>query len=252
MRLYLARRMAYRIDFVLNFVLAILFTGMSILFVDFVYRNVPSVAGWTRDEAMLLVGAYSIVNGLAWMFCFGGFWNFDMLLSTGKFDSFLVKPVPPMLLVAFYRTTLEDISEVIIGVFLIARYFVWHPELLVFSNIFGLLVTLFCGFILYICMFIMAKCISFKKIQSWSMNRLVTDIFSIGKYPQDIFRQVIFRFATTIVFPIAFVGTIPSNFVKGVGSNGMLVLGVVLATLFILSTNYFWRFSLRRYSSASS
>src|SRR3989338_1099434 len=251
MRLYLARRMAYRFDFVLNFILAVLFTSMSLLFVTFVYRNVPVVAGWTRDEALLIVASYSIVNGLAWMFCFGGFWNFDLLLSTGKFDSFLVKPAPPILLVAFYRTTLEDISEVLIGVVLIARYYVQHSELHVFPHVFGVALSLLYGFIIYTSVFVLAKCLSFKKIQSWSMNRLVTDMFAIGKYPQSIFRQTLLRFTTTVILPIAFIGTVPANFVKGEGTIAILLLGFVLTCIFLFLTRFVWQRSLRDYSSAS-
>jgi len=56
----------------------------------------------------------------------------------------------------------------------------------------------------------------------------------------------------TLVLPIAAIATLPSKALLGILEPALLPYQVVLAIMLLWASHWFWHFSLRRYTSASS
>ena len=56
----------------------------------------------------------------------------------------------------------------------------------------------------------------------------------------------------SIFIPIAFITTIPSEVFLGLSQLWKILLEVIVATVFLITSRKFWLFALKFYSSASS
>nr|MDQ2660008.1 ABC-2 family transporter protein [Verrucomicrobiota bacterium] len=79
------------------------------------------------------------------------------------------------------------------------------------------------------------------------------NFLQIARYPDVIFPRI-FRFVFGWIIPVIIVANIPARLLlKPLGSPMWLVLHLAIAgSLAFILSRVFWRFALRRYSSASS
>jgi ABC-2 type transport system permease protein len=62
----------------------------------------------------------------------------------------------------------------------------------------------------------------------------------------------VYRLVFTFILPVAFLTTVPAESMLGRADATGVVGMVLLATIMFGTARFFWRFSLRHYSSASS
>ncbi len=79
------------------------------------------------------------------------------------------------------------------------------------------------------------------------------NFLNIARYPDVIFPPI-FRFIFGWIVPVVIIANIPARLlIKPLGQPGWLMLHLVIAsTIIFWLSRVFWRFALRRYSSASS
>jgi ABC-2 type transport system permease protein len=82
------------------------------------------------------------------------------------------------------------------------------------------------------------------------------NLFNIGRYPDTIFGKGLFRFVFSWVIPVIVVANVPArllgNVLEGEAPVWLLLRLAAAAALAVGFTRVFWRFALKRYSSASS
>ncbi len=83
------------------------------------------------------------------------------------------------------------------------------------------------------------------------ISELFSAIYETGRFPVSVYPSWM-RGALTFVVPIAFITTFPAAAVLGRAKPLLLALAFLLAAGFFWGCVCFWRFAVRRYSSASS
>lgn len=83
----------YRANFVLMLLQSIINSVLGILCVEFIYIHVDSIAGWSRDEMVILYCSSMIVNQIYRGLINPNHMRFIESISSGSFDRMLVKPV---------------------------------------------------------------------------------------------------------------------------------------------------------------
>ena len=73
----------------------------------------------------------------------------------------------------------------------------------------------------------------------------------IGRFPLNSFSFSI-RLFFSIVIPIEFITTIPSEVFLGISQIWKILLEVIVTIVFLSSSRKFWLFALKFYTSASS
>ena len=81
--------------------------------------------------------------------------------------------------------------------------------------------------------------------------RLFTAIYETGRFPVSVYPPWM-RGVLTFVVPIAFITTFPAAAILGRAKPMLLSVAFLLAAGFFFGCVCFWRFAVRRYSSASS
>jgi len=247
----LMKKMAYPLSF-LNLLVTILFVMfLHVLFIKISFGYITSLAGWTFYQVLAIVGTYMIIEGLMWIL-FANLNSFSMQIKDGSLDGILLKPIDAQFFVSFWRGDFEDIVRIVTGVSLL---------FLVANNIAGIgikqivlfLLTLFNGITIMYSFDLALRCLGFWVIEVRSLWLLLDKLFDSSQYPVDIYSQKIVRGIFTFVIPLAFVATVPAKMLTwAVIDWKFLILSFGMALLFFSLARWFWKFSLKHYSSASS
>lgn len=81
--------------------------------------------------------------------------------------------------------------------------------------------------------------------------QIYRDLTNMARFPTDIYQKGI-QAVLTYVIPIVILITIPAKILMGFLSWGGAILSLVISGLFFLFAINFWKFAIKRYSSASS
>ena len=88
-------------------------------------------------------------------------------------------------------------------------------------------------------------------VKTWNAIEVLRSFLYIGRFPLNSFSLSI-RLFFSIVIPIAFITTIPSEVFLGLSQMWKILLEVIVTTVFVMTSRKFWLFALKFYSSASS
>ena len=80
---------------------------------------------------------------------------------------------------------------------------------------------------------------------------LFRDITQMGRFPIDIYQNPLRSFITFVI-PVGVMVTFPAKAAMGLLSFNSVLISVGIGVAFLYLSIMFWRFSLKKYSSASS
>jgi ABC-2 type transport system permease protein len=246
------REMSFKGNFVLWIVVELLWFGLQLSFVSVVFSQTESIGTWTRWQMILLVGASNFIQQVYQAFFLTNCTNLSELVRTGKMDFLLLLPVNTRFLVSLRVVDLGAFVNALFAVCVMgwaAGHLGLHPsagQLLAFGALCGVGVVIH-----YSLMFILAT-ICFWTIRAQGIVWGYYNLFNIARMPDEAFRGA-FKGVFTFALPVLLVSNVPvrvlADKVSSPGASGLL-LGLTLAWVGI--SEWFWRVSLRRYTSASS
>ena len=214
-----------------------------------IYRYADEVAGWTADEALLLLGVFWIYSGI-WSGLIGC--NLRLLaeqIQEGTLDQLLVRPVSAQFLVSCRLVEWWDLTRSVTGAIVLAYAgqrlgVVWSP-----GAVGAALVFAASGFALvYALRFTIAAC-TFWVVRVSELYSLLDSVNEVARFPVTYFQRPV-RDVLTYVIPVAFVTTFPAQALLGEADLRLLPVGVGLAVAALWASNRFWRYALRHYASA--
>lgn len=245
------REAEYRVNFLLGIGEGVAQLALAVFTLLLLYRFTDNVAGWSRAQALLLVGIYRVVDGLIAMQIAPNMLALSGYIRGGEMDFLLLRPVSSQFLVSLRLISLPDAVNVLIGVVLTIYAgqnagVHWTALGIAEAMVFGL-----CGLlVLYALWFATVTC-AFWLVQVDTLDTLFYTVFETARYPVSFFKGVV-RALLTFVVPIAFATTFPAQALLGRADGRVLVVGLILAALGLSGAHLFWRYAVRHYSSASS
>lgn len=217
-------------------------------FLYFLVTKTDGIAGFSSTQALFFTATYAVIDTIA-QFLFRSVYTFRQLVVSGDFDLVLLKPMNPLFRSIAGGPDLMDLITI--------------PPIIAIAIYFGsLLNPSFINVVFYILLVINALIVSMSVhifivalgIITLSVDNLIMmfrDFSSMGRFPIDIYKQPLKGFLTFIV-PVGLMFSVPSKALMGllspVGILSSLTFGILF---FVLSLN-FWKFALRKYTSASS
>lgn len=247
----ISRAMEFRAQFFAGIVGYLIWTGVSLLFIDIVFGQVGAVRGWSRNEMWVLYGTFVILES----FCYGvvgpNMWRFSGGVRDGTLDLALTKPVSTQFFVSARYLDLNGCLNALGGVALIfvglSRLHHWPSPL----DWLLWLILLSCAFI--IAYSIWFACVTFA---IWAVKldgiAVVFDpMMQMARFPLEIYPARALAFLT-VILPVAFLTTYPTRALLGGGNLPIMLGGLALATTFLWISHRFFKFALRFYGSASS
>lgn len=244
-----------QVSFASRFGAILLLAGKLIRFAAFLFvlilvsDRVRLLGGYTLSEMVFFFLTFNLVDTLA-QFLYRQVYRFRPLIVTGDFDLVLTKPVHPFLLVLFGGA---DILDFIIFIPLAGAigYFAWIAGWLTLANTISY-ITLILNALLIATAFHIAV-LAFGVLTTAVDHTILIyrDLTSMGRIPVDFYGEPV-RGILTFAIPVGIMMTAPAKAFMGVLSANFLVYSLVIGVVFFYLALRFWRFSLTRYSSASS
>ena len=116
----------------------------------------------------------------------------------------------------------------------------------------GFLLLCVAGILIHYSLMFLLASISFWTVRAQGIVWGYYNLFNIARMPDDAFRGV-FKAVFTLVIPMLLVSNVPARVLAGkLGSPGPILLLLAMAVVCLAISEWGWRQSLRRYTSASS
>jgi ABC-2 type transport system permease protein len=225
--------------------------GLLIIYiVDLIFGQVHAVAGWTRDEALLVAIVQGMMISLLWFFVFPSLTFYSRLIRKGELDFFLTKPINPRFLLSFSRFEFDNYIR--FGVLaMIFISVVKSTVLLAVDRVAGFIFLTLLGLVIFYNLLFFIATFSFWLVRQFNILDVMDSILDVGRYPTEVFKglsKILFFY----VIPVAYIATFPVKALLGKATVSDYVIGIFLALALFGISQWFWNFALKRYSSASS
>lgn len=245
-----AKESEYRANFAMNVFESALSLGLGVLAYVVLYGYTADVNGWSRAEALMLLGVFQMVVPTINLLFGANMWHIADHIREGEMDYLLRRPVSSRFLATLRNVELFEIPNAMLGLGLVVYAgnvagVEWSLPRILAAVLLGA-----CGLALIYSAWCAVVTLAF-----WFQGGLLDPIFfwvlDVGRYPVTFFRGWV-RLFLTWVLPVAFATTFPTQALLGELDPGLLLAGPAFACAALAATGWFWEYGARRYSSASS
>jgi ABC-2 type transport system permease protein len=246
------RETMFKGNFLLWIIVEFLWFALQVTFINVLYLHTDSIGTWTKWQVVLLVGASHFIQQIFGALFLINCVHLSELVRTGKLDFLLLLPVNARFVIS--------VRQVDLGCFVNA---VTASGVMVYAagklgitpgagQIAGFLALCLVGILIHYSLMFMLATISFWTVRAQGIVHGYYNLFQIARMPDEAFRGA-FKFAFTFIVPVLLVTNVPVRLlVNKMASPGLILLLVVMAGVCTVVSEAAWRFSLRRYTSASS
>ncbi len=246
------REMMFKTNFLLWIVVEVLWFGLQLSFIGVLYLHTDEIGTWTKWQVVLLVGASHFIQQLFQAFFLINCTNLSELVRLGKLDFLLLLPVNTRFIVSFRQVDLGAFVNAATAVAVMgyaAAQLHLRPTL---TQITGFILLSLAGIAIHYSLMFLLASISFWTVRAQGIVWGYYNMFNIARMPDEAF-QGLFKALFTFVVPMLLVSNVPVRVLADKLSNpSKLLILVVMSALCFLLSEWGWRESVRRYTSASS
>lgn len=250
-RLSIQNDAAYRLDFLVRIVTAILHLGAELVGLWVVFSNTRALNGWGVWETLTLLGVWRVVVGSIRIFVAPNMRQTMEDIRQGTLDYVLLRPLNHQFLASFRRIVVIELFDVALGLS-IASFAVFRllgrvpvERLATFLLMLGAAVM-----IVYSIWLVLATS-AFWFTRLANIEMIFWNVFEVGRYPIAIYPPWL-RWMLTFILPVAFITSVPAQSFFGQVQIGPLIAGLILAPAMLIGASLFWRYGVRHYSGASA
>lgn len=245
--------LAYRANFWISLLHALLSLGTGVLGLVVLFGQVPAIRGWELPSTLALLGVYLTVGALRGLFIgpsLDALAGMDGEVWSGRFDFTLLRPLDVQFLASLRHWRPLALMDLALGLGVLGVATVQLGQSLTLARLAVFMIALGAGV-----MILYALLLAFAGLVFWSPGFLFTwvfdGLFQMARYPVGLYPGWL-RLVLTWVLPVGVMTTIPAQALAGDLSAGTLGGGVALAAASLIGASALFRFGLRRYASASS
>ena len=246
------REMSFKSNFILWIVVELLWFALQLTFISVLYLHTDHIGTWTKWEVVMLVGGSHFIQQIFQAFFLVNCTQISELVRTGRMDFMLLLPINTRFLISLRQVDLGGFVNGTSGLAVMiyaAQQMHLVPSVI---QVIGFFLLCLAGiFIHYSLMFLLAS-VAFWTVRAQGIVWGYYNLFNIARLPDSAFQgffKAFFRFG----IPMLLVANVPVKLlVRRLDSPfEMLLLAIMGVVCFALS-DWFWRYSLRHYTSASS
>ena len=245
----IAAELEYRINFLLAALSSVGNLAGSLFGLFLFYRTGYTFAGWKWEEALVVLGIFTILQGFSAIFLVPNLNRIVDQVQQGTLDFVLLKPISSQFWLSARTVSPWGIPDLVFGIVVL----VYSANQLGIGPIDFILsiIPLVFGTISLYSLWFMLGAMSIWFVKIYNVTEVLRGLLEAGRYPMAAYPAT-YRFFFTFVVPVAFLTTVPAETLLGRGEILWIFGAGVLAIALFLASCLFWRFALRFYTSASS
>ena len=246
------RETMFKGNFLLWIVVELLWFGLQLSFIGVLYLHTDNIGTWTKWQVVMLVGASHFIQQIYQAFFLINCANLSELVRSGKLDFLLMLPVNTRFVISLRQVDLGgfvNAASALAVMAYAARQLHLVPTL---ANAIGFLFLCAVGILIHYSLMFMLAAISFWTVRAQGIVWGYYNLFQIARMPDEAFRGL-FKTVFTFALPMLLVSNVPVRLLAGkLTSPKPLLLLLGMGIVCALVSEWVWRISVRRYTSASS
>ena len=198
-------------------------TGIAFLYL--VFNQIPSLDGWSFNELIFIYGFAQIPRGIVHLLT-DILWivAWDLVVS-GKFDSYMLRPMNLYLQVIFEKLQPDALGELLVGGILVVSSCMKGIVIIDGKHIVLFIVSMIAGSIIYTGIKLLFASFAFWMKISGPVLFTAYSLSDFAKYPVNIYQRSI-KFIITWIIPFAYVAYIPATYFLKANVNPFTTIGV--------------------------
>ena len=245
------REMMFKWNFILWIIVDLSWFGLNLCFIQFLYLQVNTIAGWGKWEMILLVSINNLIQQIFQTFLMINLTKLPELIRTGRLDFFLAQPAPPQFLVSTRQFELGSVVATLVAT-IVCLVAIDHVDMSL--SVAGLLffpVLVACGVLIHYAILLILVSLAFWMTRAQGFMYIYYNVFQIARLPREAFKGLA-RFIFTWTVPLLLIANVPARTILH-GLNGLDILRMIAVTALLLGlSTVIFQAGLRRYGSASS
>ncbi len=247
-----AREMGFKSNFLLWILVELLWFGMQLCFIGVLYLHTNEIGTWTKWQVVMLIGASHFIQQMFQAFFLVNCTNLSELVRTGKLDFLLLLPVNTRFVVSLRQVDLGSFfnaSTALAVMAYAARQMHLVPTA---AQVLGFLTLCVAGIAIHYSLMFLLASISFWTVRAQGIVWGYYNLFNIARLPDEAFHGL-FKAVFTFALPMLLVSNVPVRLLADkLSSPGPILLLLAMSILCFVVSEWGWRASVRRYTSASS
>lgn len=247
------RETMFKGNFILWIFVEILWFGLQLTFINVIYLHTDHIGSWEKWQVVMLVGASHFIQQIYQAFFLINCTNLSELVRTGKLDFLLMLPVNTRFVLSLRQVDLGGFVNATsaLGVVVYAGHRLHlTPDL---AQVFGFLVLCVIGITIHYSLMFMLASISFWTVRAQGIVWGYYNLFQIARMPDEAFGKTAFRAVFTFAVPMLLVSNVPVRVLTNTLTSPTPILSLLgMSVVCAVVSEWFWRKSVRRYTSASS
>lgn len=246
------REMGFKSNFLLWIVVELLWFALQITFIFVIYRHTERIGDWTKWQVVLLMGASQFIQQI-----FGGLFLSNCVqvsehVRTGRMDFFLLLPINTRFLLSLRQVDLGSFVNAAsaMAVMIYAGRQLGLSPTVPQAAVFLALCAI--GVLIHYSLMFLLTSVSFWTVKAQGIVWGYYNLFNIARLPDAAFRGF-FKAFFTFAIPMLLVANVPAKLIVNKLASPLdmlLLLGMGVACFAV--SEWGWRLSMRRYTSASS
>jgi ABC-2 type transport system permease protein len=216
------------------------------------YLQTNNIGTWTKWEVVMLVGGSHFIQQIFQAFFLINCVNLSELIRSGKLDFLLLLPVNTRFVVSLRQVDLGAFVNATSALAVMA--YAAHQLHLVPSpwQVLGFFVLCLAGIVIHYSLMLLLASVSFWTVRAQGMVWGYYNLFQVARMPDEAFRGL-FKVVFTFAIPMLLVSNVPVRLLAGKLSEPRpLFLLLAMTVVCFAISEWGWRASVRRYTSASS
>lgn len=241
----------YRANFWLMLIQSMINSLMTLLSVEFIFGSVESIAGWSKDEMIVLICTSLIVNQL-----YRGSIHFNQNrfvngVGSGGFDKLLLRPIDLLFQVNTGPIHIPSLLSIIApAIVLLSKLSKWSSPISV-TQVFLYLLFILNGVVVLASFMLLLYTLAFIFIKVDGINNVYYLMMDIASKPQEMFGKE-FLYGFLFVIPAIPLANAPASVLLGRSNGVQLASYLAVGFVFFLLSAVALNKARRQYTSASS
>ena len=248
----ITRELQFKLNFILWIFVELLWFALQLTFIAVLYSHTDRIGDWTKWQVVLLMGTSQLIQQLFSAIFLSNLTQLSETIRTGKLDFMLLLPANTRFLISFRQVDLGGFVNAGSAIAVMAYAGLQLGLQPSIEQIVGFAILIAASLIIHYSLMLMLSATSFWTVRAQGIVWGYYNLFNIARLPDAAFRGA-FKAFFTYALPMLLVANVPAKLLAQKLSTPweMALLLAMSLTCFMIS-EVVWRFSIRRYTSASS
>ena len=247
-----AREMGFKSNFILWIIVELCWFALQLSFVAVIYSHTDHIGDWSKWEVVLLFGASHFIQQIFQAFFLTNLTQLSELIRTGKLDFMLLLPANTRFILSLRQVDLGGFVNASSAVAVMIYALRQMPLTPTVPAVLGFLLLVVAGILIHYSLMFLLASVSFWTVRAQGIVWGYYSLFNLARLPDAAFRGW-FKAVFTFAVPMILVANVPARvLVHKLHSPRDLLLLLAMSVACLVLSELGWRFSVRRYTSASS